>query len=268
MHRIKLKSGRRVGLTLLELVVVLVILAALAALVLPRLNGVTSQANSATNADVVGDVNRAIGLFETRNGVHPRGWDSLIASGGSSFFSKLNPAVTTTANAWSQQILQVSTLDANQCASLRAAGITGVHDADESRVCPPSDNSTVFRSISASGNVSAATLVKTPIASGHGSTFIDKAFSIDQYKSNWNNEFVVFGLGGPTSIKGATMQDIPLIQSAQPAKYYARVLCVYMVPATGTTTTFPAQYVGCFLPDGTSLRDNLDNYNNANVNAN
>jgi type II secretory pathway pseudopilin PulG len=259
---------RRAALTLIELVVVMVILAALAAMVIPRFNGVTSQANTSSNASTVGDVNRAVGLYEARFGVQPKAWDSLLNSSGS-FFSKLNPAVTTTANNWNQQILQVATLDANQCASLRAAGITGFHDADEARVCPPSDNSTVFRSISASGSVTAATLVKTPLVNGHGSTFIDKALGIDDKKTvTWANEFVVFGMGGPTSVKGATMEEIPLIQSAFPAKYYARVMCVYMVPPTGSTTPFTAQYVGCFLPDGTSLRDNIDSYNSSNVTSN
>jgi hypothetical protein len=33
-----------------------------------------------------------------------------------------------------------------------------------------------------------------------------------------------------------------------------------MVPNSGTD---PAKYVGCFLPDGTSLRNNLEKYNNS-----
>ena len=47
-------------------------------------------------------------------------------------------------------------------------------------------------------------LVKDRIASGHGSTFIDKAFSINQYRKDGRGkqvltdyEYVVMGLGGP-----------------------------------------------------------------------
>jgi hypothetical protein len=40
------------------------------------------------------------------------------------------------------------------------------------------------------------------------------------------------------------------------------MLCIFMVPAEAATT-FPAKYVGCFLPDGTALRNNLDKYHNS-----
>jgi prepilin-type N-terminal cleavage/methylation domain-containing protein len=257
----------RAGLTLLELVVVLVIIAALAALVVPRLNGVAAQANSATNASVVDEVNRAVALYETRFGSYTSGWDSLLNS-SDAFFTKLNPAIQQTATPSNvmRPAVQITTLDAGQAQSLRSAGIFGFHDADESRVSTPSDNSSVWRNIGTGTEV--ATLVKTPITSGHGSTFIDNAFSIDQFKSNWNHEFVVVGLGGPTGLKGATLTEVPLVQSANPTQYYARVLCVFMIPAPGATNVFPAQYVGCFLPDGTSLRQNVDSFNSANVRAN
>ncbi|MBN8625224.1 MAG: hypothetical protein J0M17_07035, partial [Planctomycetes bacterium] len=111
-------------------------------------------------------------------------------------------------------------------------------------------------------------LEKPSITSGHGSTFIDMAFNVNQYKSNWNNEFVVVGLGGPSPIKGATIQELPLVQSANPTQYYARPLLVFMIPSSTATTGFPAQYVGCFLPDGTSQRSNAANFNSGQVTAN
>jgi len=255
-------TSRRAGLTLIELVVVMVILAAIAALVIPRVSGISSQSAFATNAAIVADVNNAVSMYETRNnGKHPVGWDSLLNS-TDAYFTKLNPKLT----AASPALLQIVSLDDGQAKSLQDAGITGFHDADESRVANPSDNSTVFRFLSSGKKV--VTLVKTPIASGHGSTLIDNALNINQYKSNWNNEFVVCGLGGPTGLKGTAMREIPLVQSAEPNKYYSRVLCVYMIPAAGATTTFPAQYVGCFLPDGTSLRQNVDKFNTADVPVN
>lgn len=262
---------RRVGLTLIELVVVLVILAVLAALVIPRVSGVTTQANTSTNAAIVAEVNQAVAMFEARYENDPNkrmsGWDSLLNS-NDAFFSKLHPNLLT--NPQNTDVtkpnLQIITLDDVQVQSLRALKITGLHDADESRSGPPSDNSTVFRSIATGKKVVA--LVKTPIAGGHGSTFIDNAFSIDQFKNNWVNEFVVVGLGGPTALKGSTLTEVPIVQSADPTKYYARALCVFMIPPAGATTGFRAQYVGCFLPDGTSLRTNIDSYNSSTVTAN
>ncbi len=257
----------RAGLTLLELVVVLVILAALAALIVPRLSGVASQANTATNASVVEDVNRSVGLFEARYNKQPSGWDSLLTA-SDAYFSKLHPNLTQTTDVTKPK-LQIVSLDAGQAQSLQLAGITGFHDADEARVAPASDNSTVFRYLSSGKKV--VMLVKDSITSGHGSTFIDKAFSINQYRKDGRGkqvltdyEYVVVGLGGPTSIKGMTMQEIPLVQSANPVQYYARVLVVYKIPIAGATDIFPAEYVGSFLPDGTSLRSNVDSFNSSN----
>lgn len=258
---------RRVGLTLIELVVVLVILAVLAALVIPRVSGVTTQANTSTNAAIVTEVNQAVAMFEARYENDPtkrlNGWDSLLNT-ADTLYSKLHSNLLTTDV--TKPNLQILTLDPVQAQSLISAKITGLHDADESRTGSPSDNSTVFRRVESGKKVVA--LVKAPIANGHGSTFIDNAFSIDQFKSNWANEFIVVGLGGPTSIKGSTLTEVPLVQSADPTKNYARALCVFMIPPAGATTGFRAQYVGCFLPDGTSLRTNIDSYNSSTVTAN
>lgn len=248
------KSGRR-GFTLIELLIVVTIIAVLAAMIIPRLTGAASQASSAVNAGIVADVNNAVSTHEVRYGKHALGWDSLLNT-EDEYFTKLNPKLLAVAP---EPLLKIHTLDANQAASLQAAGIVGFHDAEEDRVCAPSDNSSAFRFLAA--NTQVVALVKTPIADGHGSTFIDNAFNINQYKTNsWANEYVVCGLGGPTGLKGKTIMELPIVQSADPTNYYARPLCVYMIPATGSTKTFPAQYVGCFLPDRTSSRHNQDNY--------
>lgn len=253
-------NPQRRGFTLMELLVVILILVIIAALVIPRISGATAQAHAATNATIVRDVNNAVMIHEARYGKHALGWDSLLNS-DDDFFSKLHPNLTADTP---EPLLQIINLDANQAASLQRAGIVGFHDAVETRVCPPSDNSTQFRFLAEGTAVTA--LVKTPIADGHGSTFIDNAFNINQYKSeSWDNEFIVCGLGGPTGIKGRTLTELPLVQSADPTNYYARALCVYMVPATGSTKTFAAQYVGCFLPDRTSQRQNVDNFSAADV---
>lgn len=263
---------RRAGLTLIELVVVLVILAALAALVVPRLSGVASQSNAAANASLVADVNRAVGLFNARyKDEQPSGWDSLLNSSDTAF-SKLHPNIlgAFTGTDVTKPRLQITTLDAGQAQSFQLAKISGFHDADESRVAQPSDNSSVFRFLADGKKV--VTLIKDNITSGHGSTFIDNAFNLNQYRRDkkgnlvFDYEYVVCGLGGPTNIKGQTMNELPLVQSADPSKYYARVLVVYKIPKAGSTgsAVFPAQYVGCFLPDGTTSRQNVDNFNTAN----
>jgi prepilin-type N-terminal cleavage/methylation domain-containing protein len=259
----------RAGLTLLELVVVLVILAALAAMVVPRLSGVVAQSNSATNASLVEDVNRAVGLFEARYNKQPSGWDSLLNS-SDAYFSKLHPNLTQATDVTKPK-LRIVELDAGQAQSLQAAKITGFHDADEARTSAPSDNSSVFRFLATGTKV--VMLEEDNITSGHGSTFIDNAFSLNQYRRDGRGkqvladyDYVVVGLGGPTSIKGMTMQEIPLVQSANPVQYYARMICVFKVPKAGATgaDVTPAEFVGSFLPDGTSLRGNVDSFNSSN----
>ena len=241
------------GLTLLELVVVLAIMVALAGLIVPHIADLPDKSSSVTNATIVADTDRAVQLFDSRYGRQPSAWDSLLNNSGI-LYSRLNPSLTSSSPA----LIQASTLDAGQVQSLLKAGITGVHDADESLSGAPSNNSTHWRAIANDGKV--VTLVKNPITTTHGDTVIDSAFGINQHSPMWANEFVVFGLGGAAEVKGTTMTEVPLALSANPLTYYARALCVYMIPATGANSIFPAQFVGTFLPDGSTLRHNVDKY--------
>jgi hypothetical protein len=67
------------------------------------------------------------------------------------------------------------------------------------------------------------------------------------------------GLAGPTSLRGNTILESPIVQSAEPQDHYARVLGVFRVPGVGQQV-FPAQYMGCIGPDGTTLNDNINSY--------
>lgn len=87
----KIRGFTRAGLTLIELVVVIAILAALAALIVPRLNGVTKQADAATKMDLVAETNKAVATYETRNRRQPATWDNLVPVSGTALFTKLNP---------------------------------------------------------------------------------------------------------------------------------------------------------------------------------
>lgn len=256
------RRDKRRGLTLIELLVVLVVLAALATMVVPKLSGMANQASAATSATIISDTNTAIQSFGAKYQKEPSAWDSLLQSDDA-----INPKL----HADLQAMLRVVALDASQATSLTSAGIVGFHDADPARTTAmPSDNSTVYRSIASGKNV--AMLVETPIGTGgHGSTTIDKALNLNEKGSGspkfTNYDYLAIGLGGPTSIKGTTMSEIPLVVTPKinPMNNYCRVICVYKVPAAGATT-FPAQYVGAFLPDGTSQRDSMDKYHQSQTN--
>jgi prepilin-type N-terminal cleavage/methylation domain-containing protein len=232
-------SLRRRALTLIELVVVLAILVALSGMVVPLIDGLGHQTNSSTNATVVGDVNKAIRTFQARSdrGQYPNLWDSLTTTAGVA--ADLHDVVV--------PLLQPLETTTTQAASLVDAGIYRVYDA-----------AGLPREIAAKQIPLAA--LNTTSTSFTNDTF--NVHNLDNFDPA--NQFVVLGLGPNVTLRGTVMTDVPLISSADPNQNYARVLCVFMIPGSGTDAeSFPAKYVGCFLPDGTSLRNNLDKYNNS-----
>jgi type II secretory pathway pseudopilin PulG len=263
------------GLTLLELVVVLSILVILAGLIVPNVGGLIFQSRNASNAALVRDVNHAVNSYIGRIGEQPDRWDSLLDSTSNTYFNKLHPQLLTSSD--TLPVLQVITLTSPQAQSLIGAGIRRVIDADDARSTPgatgfvyPSDNASAVRNVATGGKMVA--LVKsTNVPPPFGATFMDRAFGINptltsttlNIPGKWENDFVVVGLGSQNAMRGSTMADIPVVQSATPLSYYSRVLCVYMIPASTATVSFPARYIGSFLPDGTSLPANVQDYNTA-----
>jgi prepilin-type N-terminal cleavage/methylation domain-containing protein len=252
--------ANRRGLTLLELIVVLAILVALSGLVVPLINGLGYQTNASTSAAVVGDVNRSVGTFVTRFDKYPNEWDSLL-NASDSLYSNLHPNLAVA----SPPILQIMELDAGQPGSLqtdslKSMGIHQLRDHDESGDLAPNTSGTAPRSIAVGTKV--VMLNKTSLTSTaaiSGDLFSARELS----ETNAANDYVVVGLGSATTIRGSVMTDVPMLHGSDPSRYYSRVLCVFMVPGTGSTATaFPAKYVGCFLPDGSSLRSNLERYHN------
>ncbi|MBL8825575.1 MAG: prepilin-type N-terminal cleavage/methylation domain-containing protein [Planctomycetaceae bacterium] len=274
---------RRAGLTLIELVVVLVILAVLAALVIPRVAGLTGQANAATDATHINEVNRAALLQEAKSGGEkgPDGADGLLTGPATgAFFSPFHSGIqigTSATSGGSDPMLPSLyplTLVANQLASLNAAGISFVHyNVPNSGDKRPSDSGTSYRALAVGDQVaglmipqaSFSATTTTPAWTTHGSTFPDRAFNLNPFNAgdHASSAFVVFGVGQPCQLRGDTMLDAPIVQSANPEVNYARVLIVYRVPKAGGSSD-RAQYVGSFNPDGTCLNDNITDAEKAN----
>ncbi|MBL8795429.1 MAG: prepilin-type N-terminal cleavage/methylation domain-containing protein [Planctomycetia bacterium] len=249
----KLNPVLRKAFTLMELLVVLVVLVLLAALIIPRIAGVSQQANSATTANILAGVNRAVQQFEAQQGKLPSAWDYVVDSNGDPY--KLHPKVA--------PLVQKYTLTQAQVDSLKAAGITGGHYQDLNYVGLPHESIGGFKSIATTTPVLA--MIKPATFGGHYVDFLDRAFGVNEKGSGekFKSEYIVFGLAGPTSLRGNTIMESPIVQAAEPDKYYARVLCVFRIP--GATQSFNAQYMGCFGPDGTSTNDNINNYKKAQV---
>ncbi|MCE9608297.1 MAG: type II secretion system GspH family protein [Planctomycetia bacterium] len=277
------QRGVRRALTLIELVVVLAILSVLAAVVLPKLAGMTGQANSAVDASIISDMNRAVSTFESRNnGKFPSANDGLLTgSASTTFYSKFHPSIQTggaTATADPMlPILYPLTLSAIQAKSLNDMGIVSAHyntesvGASSNPTGMPSDSGTAYSSITTGSNVAGLFIplggygntATTPPWTAHGSTFPDRAFNLNPFNYGKTDSFVVFGVGQPGELRGKALQDAPIVQAANPTKYYSRMLIVFRIPGIATTATyFPAQYVGSFAPDGTCLSDNVRAFNN------
>jgi prepilin-type N-terminal cleavage/methylation domain-containing protein len=267
----------RRGLTLMELIVVMVILVALAALIIPRMTGITGQAGSASSAAILQGISEAEARYESQfSGQIPSAWDGVLNSSGA-MYTKLHPKILSgvldTAGAAGTTLVPQA-LTAMQAQSLTDAGMTGLHFQDEAWTGAPSDSGRIFQSV-ASGttmmfmNVGSIALFDGgafDTAGGHNVLFSDRAFSIQPFTPMWANNFVVVGFGNEANLKRNAVQDTPLFVSANPSKYYARGLLVFMVPPASVTTTtstsyFKAKYVGCFAPDGTCLMDNLNGFN-------
>lgn len=251
----------RSGLTLLELVVVLMILAALAALVIPRLSGISDVTNSAVNSSTAADMNRIVATYESRFGKSPATWDGIVSGG--TLYSKLHPDLSSK--------LSVLTLTAIQAESLTSAGVQGLMVVDPAYTGSPSDSARTAYSPIATG-LQIAKITKEPWA-GHGSTFLDRAFNVLPSFGPTGpvenpNEYVVLGVGLSSSLRGSQLHDAPIVPAADPTQYYARVLCVYKVPPTSSTTGFKAQFVGAFLPDGTCINDNVNKFHESSKNVN
>lgn len=244
---------------MIELVVVIAILVALSGLIIPMVQGLGFQTNAATNATVVDDVNRAVGIYATRFDLQPGGWDSLLTGSGA-IFTKVHPSLRSASTA----LVQPMSLTSQQLESLQRAGIYDVRDSDDSSSAAPNLNDETVRQLAAGGKVLQLTMTGSGISRR---TVLDGGFRVNQYQDgDYDNEFVVFGLGQWSTMQGSATMQVPLIQSADPTNNYARVCCVYMVPSSSSTATvFTARYVGCFLPDGTTARDNMSRYNNSSL---
>jgi prepilin-type N-terminal cleavage/methylation domain-containing protein len=248
----------RKGLTLLELIVVVAILVVLSSLAIPLLSSVLVQARLSTNATAINDVSRAVGSYLGRYGKYPDGWDSLLNTGGT-LYKQLTETITGTARSSGTAppaLLATMALTQIQWESLNSAGITTLYSNNESTTAAPNMNFTNPTTLTAGSTV--AKLIH-PTSS---TAFAAGVINVNQLDNVMPGaEYVVFGLGSNSTMRGTTIVDAPINNGVDAGVYYARMMCVFMVPGTAATESTQAKFVGCFAPDGSSLRDNMERYN-------
>ena len=238
------QNRRQMGLTLIELVMVLVVLTALAAMVVPIIDNVRRTSDKATASAVMKQLVENISLYRTSKGVYPDNFDSLLDDADQSVASTLAKSGKGISYA----------LTANEAKSLTAIGISIVQDLDvdnslgmtyrnrpgNSGVSPRSlatgqqvyvvTNGDIVRSVyPVEGSVGAANAGDYGLHPATGT--ITKANGV-------RVKLVVFGVGPRSSLVGQTMMSPPAYSGVtEPDTKYNRFLAVFAVYDGGITTS-------------------------------
>ena len=251
----------RRGLTLIELVVVMVILAAVAGIVLPLLPRMVTRAHTSTQATNIGEIGKAIQTYEASYLSYPNNFDSLVVGSGSlaPYISGTNGFDLTTVATPTQE-----TVDA-----LNAAGITSVAQMVATGTGEFSPTFYPYGSVLTAATPTTAISTSTPLAALTGTAAL-REFSLPP-----GGQYVIFGLGGRTSMQGRTLQEAPVHfddnPNGAPNLAYSRLGVVFQTAGVNTSGTIDyldrARMVGVvgFHDDGVaSLNDHLKEYWNAN----
>jgi prepilin-type N-terminal cleavage/methylation domain-containing protein len=226
---VKLKTSRRGGFTLLELLVVIMVLATLAGLAISRVDWARRSADSATSAAGMAQVQENLQLYRTMKGTYPDRYDSLLDS----------TTIATTPAKYSKVFGHVAsrytivTVPAappgpptGPIFSLQHAGIANVVDHDPA-VTFPGDSGTVLRAL----DFSAPTVVTTIAAN----SAIERSIYPDGRPVAPADEvtLIALGIGPSNTIVGATMANTPLCSAIDPATSYSRYIAVFAAYQSG-----------------------------------
>jgi general secretion pathway protein G len=265
------------GLTLIELIVVVAILAVLAMIVLPKLDGVQSNANHAVGANSAADTARYIQTYRTMKQRFPDGWDSLMSSTNpASFYAKSNPGNTTSGGTppygkglhlqLEGNKLTTYQLVATDVESLNLAGIYTLYHAvtPTSSSIRPSDMFTSEDSISSGDTVA---IVNASTAAGR--KIIDSIYRENRKVGGVSGtlpagkQLVVFGFGPLNKLVGSMMQEAPYYPNVDTSLVYGRNLVVFEVGTSGSSAA-RAIFRTVMGSDG-DLQDDLTTYINRDV---
>lgn len=219
------RRRRQLGLTLIELVMVLVILVALAGLLVPQVDFLRRSSDKGTASVTMKNVSENLQLYRTLQGSYPDNWDSL--TDGSTFYSKLPK----------QSKYAVTTLNANEASSLTKIGINNLLDHDDSLAYrgQPGDSGQTPRAV-ADGE--AVVVVTDPdIVNSVYPGFTADGTTGDVTDGSGNSpgsgiykvKLVTVGLGPNNQSIGQTMMSPPAYQGVDVLTEYNRYLVVFAV---------------------------------------
>lgn len=230
-------SRRRLGLSLLELLVVLTILVALGGIVVSSLPGLLQRTRTATASANVPEIDAAIKrrLVISEGNVGSR-FDSLIASGsGKGVASYVG----------GREFFAPYTLTAPDVAALREIGIQELVEATDSPANATFDSH---------GGAAVPIGTSTRVCSLEASISGPLAQRVFNFVPEDNERLLVFGLGDRCTLvgagEGALFSEAPIHFSAQqttnPKAMYSRYLLVVSLRSDETRSR--ARYVGVAIP--------------------
>lgn len=281
------RRAARLGLTLLELVVVLGVLALLAALVVPKLADFTDRSRAATQAYSTADVSRQIEIFYGMNRKYPDGWDLLMQSAApTSMYGGLNSLLTTSITTTdsggvgtsSGPILTTAQLSSEQTTALGNIGIghAFLHDTTSAPSSSGSDRRHFGTGSGHDGTANVNTFAVINKATGsRGLSILINDFGLNPNKSASDttltrinaNTYVAFGIGPKNTMVQTQMLEAPTMDNKDSATKYSRPIAVFEVANAPTLTGSPlanAKLVGVIGPDGRTKQMSASDYANIN----
>lgn len=257
------------GLTLMELVVVLVILIALAGVLLPMLPSFLTKTHDSVTTTNITEVDKAITGFLSTNLAYPDQFDSLIDTKGAMYtgavFNAANPfnptgtAALTFTPSGNNTPGSVGTnafyLAAPLGSELQSLTVGGILNLVLMNPAPTDATATAYTGLPPTGLQAVGSFTQLLFADND---YIYQKLNIaPKLDSNGNPcNYVVFGLGPYCTIVGSRsfgIFDAPVAfgehSFEQPSHSYARMLCVFRVYQDGSR----CEFVGSAHPDPTGL---------------
>ncbi|MEZ6108490.1 MAG: prepilin-type N-terminal cleavage/methylation domain-containing protein [Pirellulaceae bacterium] len=230
---------RRLGLTLIELVVVLSVLAAVAAILVPLIPNLLRRSHKVTDATQTAEVSKAVLTYQGLYQSYPDEWD-LMTDGTSTTAPSFIPADGGTPFGGAAYIGNLTT---DEVAALRRVGISNVHAFSTTPAHP------TLNPYAASVTLPTALSNSLPVFIIDSSITGGVPVEIQNILARDNTaRFVVFGLGSRCTAVSRVMQNAPtsVPQNAEftPSTLYSRVGTIFQVAGTGINTTERARFIG------------------------
>lgn len=230
-------ARRRLAFTLIELVVVLLIIAIIAGLVIPQVSMLGRTADMAASAKGQSDLASNIQLYFALQKRYPRGFDSLLTTGGAIYASDTSDATTQTLGLCyagadgtrMQDQLTVAALTngtgADYLRSFQRAGFEFVYDHATTAGLNSNNSGTTQRLLTASP-VNVAELNPTGALS---LKLVPNGLTATQ-------RLIAVGIGPRNDAISKTITNCPTYPGAD-GRYYGRYIAVFMIFGNGERAT-------------------------------